>query len=266
MEQRQWPTWQIATLILVVAGAIIYIAAGLFSSAGYKESTPVAQASLTSPAATTPPPTVQTRTPTPTFTPTATPGPTQTPTSTPTPTHTPAPTVTLTPTPIVVLSKVKALAQLETAQYVMQTVVDLQKEPSNIWQQVFGTDKLLLVASGEVVAGFDLTKVQENDIVVQGSSVSLTLPAPEILYSKVDNNKTYIYLRETGLFVPPDPNLEGEARRLAERRLVNWAGEHNILDKAKDFGTLYLESFLRSLGFSEAKVQVRAVDEASKPK
>jgi hypothetical protein len=82
----------------------------------------------------------------------------------------------------------------------------------------------------------------------------------------VDNTKTYIYMRETGLFVPPDPNLEGEARRLAERRLVNWADEHNVLGKAKDFGTLYLESFLRSLGFSEAKVTVRAIDEASKPK
>ena len=232
--------------------------------------TPVAQAaSPTPPAATVPPPTVQTRTPTPTFTPTATPGPSPTPTATPTPTHTPAPTVTLTPTPIVVLSKVKALARLETAQYFMQTVVDLEKEPSNVWQQVFGTDKLLLVASGEVVAGFDLTKVQENDIVVSGSSVSLTLPPPEILYSKVDNTKTYIYLRETGLFVPPDPNLEAEARRLAERRLVNWAAEHKILDKAEDFGMLYLESFLRSLGFSEAKVRVQeaAIDaEAGRPK
>jgi len=264
MGQRQWPIWQIAILILVVIAAMIYVAAGALGLGQAGPATPVAQVPPTS---TAPWPTLPpTRTPTPTLTPTATPGPTQTPTSTLTPTSTPAPTVTPTPTPIVVLSKVKALSRLETAQYVMQTVVDLQKEPSNIWQQVFGTDKLLLVASGEVVAGFDLSQVQENDIAVQGSSVTLMLPPPEILYSKVDNDKTYIYLRETGLFVPPDPGLEAEARRLAERRLLSWADEHNILDKAEDFGTLYLESFLRSLGFSEAKVTVRAVDEASKPK
>ncbi len=263
MEQRQWPVWQIIILGLAVVGAAIYVAAGALGAGQAGPATPVAQAS---PAATAAPPTVQTRTPTPTFTPTSTPGPTQTPTATPTPTRTPAPTATLTPTPVVVLSKVKALARLEAAQYVMQTVVDLQKEPSNIWQQVFGTDKLLLVASGEVVAGFDLTQVQENDILVQGSSVTLMLPAPEILYSKVDNDKTYIYLRETGLFVPPDPGLEAEARRVAERRLLSWADEHGILSKAEDFGVLYLESFLRSLGFTEVKVQVKAVDEASKPK
>jgi hypothetical protein len=264
MEQRQWPIWQIIILILAVVGAVVYVAAGALGVGQAGAPTPVARVlpTSTAPWPTLPP----TRTPTPTLTPTATPGPTQTPTSTPTPTHTPAPTVTLTPTPIVVLSKVKALSRLETAQYVMQTVVDLQKEPSNIWQQVFGTDKLLLVASGEVVAGFDLSQVQENDIAVQGSSVTLMLPPPEILYSKVDNTKTYIYMRETGLFVPPDPNLEAEARRVAERRLVSWADEHAILDKAEDFGTLYLESFLRSLGFSEVKVTVRAVDEASKPK
>ena len=41
----------------------------------------------------------------------------------------------------------------------MQTVIDLEREPTNIWGQVFGTDELLLVASGEVVAGFDLFRL-----------------------------------------------------------------------------------------------------------
>jgi hypothetical protein len=139
----------------------------------------------------------------------------------------------------------------------MQTIVDLEKEPSGIWQQAFGTDKLLLVAEGEVVAGFDLTEVEESDIVVQGTAVSLILPPSEILYSKVDNDKTYVYERETGLFVKPDPDLEAEARRLAEKRMVNWAQDRQILTKAEEFGTFHLESFLRSLGFTEIKILVR---------
>jgi hypothetical protein len=142
----------------------------------------------------------------------------------------------------------------------MQTVVDLEKEPSDIWQQVFGTDKLLLIAEGEVVAGFDLTKVNESDIVVQGTTVSFILPPPEILYSRVDNDKTYVYVRETGFLVKPDPNLEKEARRLAEKRMVNWAQDRQILSKAGELGSLYMESFLRSLGFTDVKILVRDVE------
>jgi hypothetical protein len=149
------------------------------------------------------------------------------------------------------------LGRLETAQYVMQTVVDLEREPNNLWQQVFGTDKLLLVAAGEVVAGFDLTQVKASDIVVRGTSVSIKLPPPEILYSRVDNENTYVYQRETGFLVAPDPNLESEARRRAEQALMDWALEHQVLSKAEEFGTLYLETFLHSLGFAEVRIEVR---------
>jgi hypothetical protein len=161
----------------------------------------------------------------------------------------------------VVITDIRALGRLETAQYLMQTVVDLEKEPTNIWQQAFGTDQLLLIAEGEVVAGFDLNQVRESDIQVQGTTVSLMLPPPEILYSKVNNDKTYVYKRETGFLVRPDPNLETEARRLAEERLVNWAQERQILDQAEEFGTFYLDSFLRTLGFTEVHIEVRHVQQ-----
>lgn len=152
------------------------------------------------------------------------------------------------------------MGRLETAQYVMQVIIDLEREPSTLWQQAFGTDKLLLIAEGQVVAGFDLTKVKASDIVVQDTSVSLTLPPPEILYYGVDEDKTYVYERKTGFLVRPDETLETEARRLAQEELVNWALKHEAYEKAGEFGVLYLESFLRALGFTDIKIEVRDVE------
>jgi hypothetical protein len=249
VEERRWPAWQIAVLALAVVGAIISVAAGILGAGGSPPAPEVAdQMSAT---ATATRPIIHTKTPTLTPTPTVTPGPTDTPTATPTLTPTP------TPTPVVVITKVRALGRLETAQYVMQTVVDLEREPNNLWQQVFGSDKLVLVAAGEVVAGFDLTQVKASDIAVQGTSVTLKLPPPEILYSRVDNENTYVYQRETGFLVAPDPNLETEARRRAEQALLDWALEHHVLSKAEEFGTLYLESLLHSLGFTEVRIEVQ---------
>ncbi len=190
-------------------------------------------------------PAVATNTPAATRTPT--PLPTATPTSTPTPT----------PTPIVVITGVQRLGRLETAQFHMQTIVDLENPPRNWADALVGQDKLLLVAEGDVVAGFDLQKVRPADIIVHGTTVTMTLPPPEILYSRVDNDRTYVYQRQTGVLRKPDPNLESEARRIAEERLRSWALERGVLAQASQFGKVYMEGFLRSLGLQEIHLQVR---------
>lgn len=251
-ESSQWVPWQIVSLVVVVALAILYVAGVIVDGNGNggDGKTQVA------PSNTPPWPTVITNTPLPTLTPTSTPGPTHTPTLVPSPTPTTTPTPTPTNTPIVVIIGVNALGRLETSRYVMQTIVEVKDEASNVIEEISG-DKLLLIAEGEVVAGFDLQKVQSSDIVVQGTSVSIILPPPEILYSRVDNDKTYVYGRETGLLRRPDPDLETKARRLAEERLVNWALEREILVQAEEYGKFYLENFLRSLGLVEIEIKVQ---------
>lgn len=209
------------------------------------------------PTATLPFPTVQMATPTLTPTVTQTPIPTGTAPPTPTPTKTPTSTPTPTPTPRVVITEIKSLGRLETVQFLMQTVIDLERQPTNIWGQVFGTDELLLVASGEVVAGFDLAKLREQDITVRGDHITIALPPPQILYSRVDNQETYVYERKTGLFRKPDPRIETEARQLAEQAMVERAHRGDILRQAENNGRVQIEGLLRSFGFTDILIIVR---------
>ncbi|MBU0491620.1 MAG: DUF4230 domain-containing protein [Chloroflexi bacterium] len=247
-DQRRW--WiGLAILIGVICVMVALVSLGVAGVWAVSAGAEPAASQPPTPLATRP--VIRTKTPTPTSMPTGTPGPTQTPT--PTPTSTPTPT----PTPLISLLDVQSLGRLETAQFVMQTVVDLEKEPGNLWEEWFGTDKLLLIATGEVVAGFDLTAVQDSDVVVQGKHVTLWLPAPEILYSRVDNEKTFVYLRETGFLISPDKDLETQARELAERSLRQWALEHDILARAEEYGRIRMESFLRALGFTDIRINVR---------
>jgi hypothetical protein len=157
----------------------------------------------------------------------------------------------------VIITEIRALGKLETSQYLLQTVIDIERAPTNVWEQVFGTDKLLLVASGEVVAGFDLTRVSADDIVVVGDAVTMTLPPPEILYSRVDNDQTYVYERTTGLLRKPDQRIETEARQLAEQAMRTRALEGDIMARAETNGRLYMEALLQSLGFTDIAVLIR---------
>jgi hypothetical protein len=246
-------------LVIVLALMVLAIAAGAILAIGLsrvqrKTATPMP---ASQPTATRPFPTVRSATATLTPTVTRTPLPTGTATSTPTPTKTPTSTPTPTPTPRVVITEIKSLGRLETVQFMMQTVIDLEREPTNIWGQVFGTDELLLVASGEVVAGFDLAKVREQDITARGDHVTMVLPPPEILYTRVDNQETYVYERNTGLFRKPDPRIETEARQLAEQAMTERAQRGQILRQAETNGRLQVEGLLRSLGFTDVLLIVR---------
>ena len=155
------------------------------------------------------------------------------------------------------ITEIRSLGRLETVQFFLQTVINLENEPSNVWQQILGTDKLLLVAGGEVVAGFDLSKMEPGDFTVRGDHVTIVLPPPEILYSKVDNEETFVYERKSGLFRKPDPRLESEARQLAEQAMVERAQKGDIRRHAEANGRLQVEALLRSLGFSDILIIVR---------
>ncbi len=220
----------------------------------------IAKNDVTSPAETlpaAPPPAFVTNTPTVTPVPSPTVGPTATPTLTPTPTPSPTNTPSPTPTPIIVITHVNALGRLETAEFAIRTIIDLKNDPSNIWEQIVGSDQLMLVAEGEVVAGFDLNKVGESDIAVQGTIVKITLPPPEIFHTRIDNERTVVYERQTGLLVNPDPTLESRARLLAEQSLTDWATQRGIHDKAEKYGRIQLENLLRSLGFTNIIIEVK---------
>ncbi len=246
MSQRQpRPLTILALVLVVVIAAASAFAVGRLSAAG-------AAATPAPPTPTAPWPTqLPSRTPTP-LPPTPTPpaSPTATPTATP----------TSAPTPRVSLVKIQDLGRLESTDFVVQVHVPITDEPAGLWDRVkalFGTDELLLVATGEAIAGFDLQKLRPQDVVVAGDSVLVSLPPAEILFTRVDNQETYVYSRETGLFWKPDKDLETEARRQAEVKVREWTLDHGILDRAEQNGEVFLERFLRSLGFTDVTLTVR---------
>jgi hypothetical protein len=152
---------------------------------------------------------------------------------------------------------VNQLGRFESMQFVIQTVVDLGREPNNLWERICGSDKLLLVAGGEVIAGIDLSKVAPGDLEVSGQSLRLTLPPAEVFSYFVKEDETYVYLRNTGLLCRPDENLETQARRQAEQRLLDYAMEQGILARAERAGLTQLEAFFRDLGFDEVELLVK---------
>lgn len=169
----------------------------------------------------------------------------------------PAPTTINADRPTV-LRELRALDRWETAVGVYDQVITAGQQGSALYNFLRG-DRLILIASGEVIAGFDMSKLEDDDIVVSpdGSAVTINLPPTEVLVSRLDNQRTQVYERDTGFFTSGNPNLESEARRVAEQRILERACETGLLERAAEEGRRSMESLLRALGFQQVTVHAR---------
>jgi len=153
-----------------------------------------------------------------------------------------------------VVEKIRQLSRLETVVYSLDKIVEGDRE-SAILPGFLAGDKLLLVAHGEVIAGIDLGQLKPIDVQVKGDLVLVRLPAPQILTTRIDNARTRVYSRITGLLVPADPNLESEVRLAAEQQITQAALDDGILDKARANARTSVTALLFGLGFRNVDVQ-----------
>ncbi len=159
------------------------------------------------------------------------------------------PTPTVLPDPVTIIHEVRSLARLETVQYTVEKVVTAETNQGALGF-LFG-DRLLFVAHGVVIAGVDLAKMKPEDLQLRDGVLYVRLPQAEVFIATLDNEKSYVYDRDTGLLTKGQMHLETEARREAERLIREAALEDGILDTAQRNAEAYLDRLFRSLGFPD---------------
>lgn len=153
-----------------------------------------------------------------------------------------------------VVQRIQQMQRLETVVYSMDKIVSGGQE-SRYLPKLLAGDRLLLLVYGEATAGVDLSGISPSDIVISERTIQLTLPPAEIFSTRIDNERTRVYSRETGLFSSVDPLLESELRRVAEQQIRQAALDEGILTLAATNARGTLAHFLESVGFERADVK-----------
>ncbi|NJC97982.1 MAG: hypothetical protein C3F07_08030 [Anaerolineales bacterium] len=157
------------------------------------------------------------------------------------------PTPTIIPDPVTYINEIRALARLETIQYSIEKVITGQTG-GGTFDALFG-DKILFVGHGTVIAGIDMEKLRPEDMRFENGVLTVQLPPAEIFIAALNNEKSYVYDRDTGLLTKPDPNLETLVRQRAEEEILKAALEDGILEQAQTNAEAYLLKFFAALGF-----------------
>ncbi|WP_448600488.1 DUF4230 domain-containing protein [Thermoleptolyngbya sp.] len=151
----------------------------------------------------------------------------------------------------IVVQQVRTMSELTTAVFAMQAVVPTRRDRT-FGGYTIGQTTLLYIAYGEVRAGVDLSQISPTDVQVTGQTVSLRLPPPRILDSKIDVNRSQVYDYDRG-FLGLGPDVAPELQQLAQRQtlqeIVTAACNQGILQTASDRAQVAITQLLSTAGY-----------------
>lgn len=157
-----------------------------------------------------------------------------------------------------VIKQIRSLARLETASFTIEQIIDAQTNETGAIQKFLFGDKILLVAHGQVIAGFDLSQISDADVEIKNTEIKIMLPQPQVLVATLDNSKTRVYDRKQGIFRKNDTDLESTARSEAEKAILKAACDGGILEVASENAKRQIASLLTGFGFETVIVSIPA--------
>jgi len=161
----------------------------------------------------------------------------------------------------VLVQQIRGASELTTAVFAMESVVPTRRDRTVAGYTV-GTTTLLYIAYGEVRAGVDLSDLRPSDIQIEGDRITVTLPAPEILDSKIDVTRSTVYDYDRG-FLSLGPDAAPELQQLAQtetlNKIVETACQENLLQEASTRAELTVTQLLTTAGYDEVTVRSRPI-------
>jgi hypothetical protein len=170
----------------------------------------------------------------------------------------PTSVVTERPTPSL-LRAIRDVARLETAEVHVEKVIDLTDTQSRFFGLIEAKDALLLVAVGHATVGVDLSKLREGDVSLDAATgvARIVLPPPEVVGTRLDEDATYVFTRDTDLLARRNEHLEASARREAVRAIEKAAAAPEVMDRARAQAERQLVALATGLGASRVEVSWR---------
>jgi len=151
----------------------------------------------------------------------------------------------------VVVEGIQKLEKLATVRWT-ESVPVTRESGGDLWERVFDGERVLLIATGDVEAGVGLGDIHEGDVSVEGDTVTIDLPEPEILSASLDEETTRVYDRDfSPLNLRPDDDLVEKARLRAVEKITASARENGVLDTAESNAEDSIRAFVTTLGFEK---------------
>jgi hypothetical protein len=177
---------------------------------------------------------------------------------------------------LILIEEVRKISQLFTAVYFDEIAIDTFKyqekdlmgrmwdgfiaprpgfrraEPNYNFRRV----ELVVVASGRIMAGYDLSLLKPEDMIIDGKTLTLTLPEPGILEIIINPSDYEIFIEEGRWSLDEAVDLKVRAGEIMQQRAL----ERGILERSETTAIRILQNYFRALGFEEVTIKTGQAD------
>ena len=161
----------------------------------------------------------------------------------------------------VILKSITNLSRYEAASGSFEVVVDLTKRASLIPSFLEGSETLF-IGQGTDIAFVDFATLKKGAITVNKdrTSVTVTLPKPQLEPAVLNVSQSYVYAQQQGLFnrignfFSGNPNSQQQVYQIAQQKIQTAARQSPLLTEAQKNTEGMLTGMLTSLGFQHVIV------------
>ena len=160
----------------------------------------------------------------------------------------------------------ESLADLEdyhAAKATFSVVVDLERDVRNVPAFLAG-ERTTYLAVGSVDGLVDFSALGDDAVTTDGTSATITLPAPRLDEAEVDLAQSRVLDRDRGVVdrvagaLSDEPTSERDVVLHAQDELAAAAAESDLLRRAEDNTRTALTGLARSLGYADVRVEFTA--------
>jgi hypothetical protein len=156
----------------------------------------------------------------------------------------------------VILKSITNLSRYEAASGSFEVVVDLTKRASLIPSFLEGSETLF-IGQGTDIAFVDFSQLKSKAIAMNANrtSVTVTLPKPQLEPAVLNVSQSYVYAQQQGLFnrignfFSGNPNSQQQVYQIAQQKIQTAARQSPLLTEAQKNTEGMLTGMLTSLGF-----------------
>ena len=162
-----------------------------------------------------------------------------------------------------VVTEIRKIAQFTSACYYEDIILKETKANESLGGKVVNTfskkdkpileDEIVIVASGTVRAGFDLSKLSEKDIVIHDSILEVTLPKARIFEVIVNPSGFDVYIEDGTWSHEQVTKVENKAMNKIRKDAIN----DGLLDKATELGVAKLTELFKTFGYKEVAIHTQ---------
>lgn len=147
----------------------------------------------------------------------------------------------------------REMSELATVEYIVTKIIRANDDQT--WYKI-GDRKILMSCEASIKAGIDMSAIKEENITIDGKSISLVLPKAHLISVNIKPENIKVEYQETGMFRDNFSSAERDQLMAQGQAQINNSVESlGVLQTAETNASLFVSNYLKQLGYDRIHIR-----------